>query len=38
MVYNYLILLRGKFEKMPKLGFFDSLAMYLESKISVEDL
>jgi hypothetical protein len=30
-VYNYLILLHAKFEKMPKLGFFDSLAMYLES-------
>ena len=27
-VYNYLILLHAKFEKMPKLGFFDSLAMY----------
>ena len=27
-IYNYLILLHTKFEKMPKLGFFDSLAMY----------
>ena len=27
-VYNYLILLHAKFEKMPKLGFFYSLAMY----------
>jgi hypothetical protein len=33
MVYNYLILLRGKFEKMPKLGFFDSLAIYMEYEI-----
>ena len=26
-VYNYLILLHVKFGKMPKLGFFDSLAI-----------
>jgi len=26
-VYNYLILLHAKFEKMLKLGFFDSFAM-----------
>ena len=27
-VYNYLILIHVKFGKMPKLGFFDSLAIY----------
>jgi hypothetical protein len=29
-INNYLILLYVKFVKMPKSGFFDSLAMYLE--------